>query len=167
MKFFALLFSLCLAGSLSAQVDSTAPPYKRFPTLPPIQILLADSTTKYTKEMIPAGRPVFLILFSPDCSHCQHIAEELTANRAGLAGIQVVMATMHPLGQMKDFIKKYGLDAMPNVVIGQDIYYLLAPFFGVRNLPFMAFYDKQGNLISVFEGGLAIPKVVSLFSQQK
>lgn len=167
MKFFALLLSLCLAGGAYSQADSTAAPYKRFPTLPPIQILLSDSSTRFTKDMLTPGKPVFLMLFSPDCSHCQHIAEEIAANRAQLSGIQVVMATMHPLWQMKEFIRKYGLDTIPNIVVGQDIYYLLAPFFGVRNLPYMAFYNKEGNLISVFEGGLAIPKVIRLFADQK
>jgi len=77
------LFSFCFlfySITLTAQ-NVTEPPYKRFPTLPPIQLLLGDSATKYTKENIPSKKPVLVLLFSPDCNHCQHTAEEMYNNR--------------------------------------------------------------------------------------
>lgn len=107
------------------------------------------------------------MLFSPDCTHCQHTAEDMVKHKEELKDIQIVMATMQPFEDMKPFAIKYRLDQMPNVVIGKDIYYIIAPFYGVRSLPFMAFYNKNGKLISVFEGGLSIPKVVELFKANK
>jgi thiol-disulfide isomerase/thioredoxin len=156
------LFFLVLTVSLTsfAQVDSTTPPYKKFPTLPPIQILLGDSTTKYTKENIPAKKPVLIMLFSPECSHCQHEAEELTAYKEELKNIQVVMITFHPLWQMNEFVEKYKLKELNNVVVGKDIYLVLPSFYSVHNLPFHALYDKKGNLVSVFEGSMEISKVL-------
>ena len=70
------------------------------------------------------------------------------------------MVTMHPLDKMKQFIEKYKLAELPNVVVGQDIYYFTPGFFAFRNLPFMALYSKKGNLISTSEGGLPLMKVV-------
>ena len=72
--FFVLLV---LPISLAAQSDSIAPAFKRFPTLPPFQLLLSDSTTVYTKAQLPSRKAVFFMVFSPECSHCQHAAEEL------------------------------------------------------------------------------------------
>jgi thioredoxin-related protein len=148
-----------------AQKDSLAAPYLRFPTLPPINILMADSATRYTRDDIPKKHPVLLMLFSPECSHCQHTAEEIMKYKDDLKNVQIVLATMHPLSQMRTFISKYKLDSIPNVVVGEDIYYFMASFFNIKNLPFMAFYDKKGKLISVFEGSLPIPKVVELFKE--
>ena len=61
---------------------------------------------------------------------------------------------------MKQFIEKYKLAELANVVVGQDIYYFMPGFFAFRNLPFMALYSKKGNLISTSEGGLPLMKVV-------
>ena len=81
-KWFFALALICFAFNMQAQVADTAlAPYKRYPTLPPLQILLGDSTTKYTKEDLPRKKPVLFMLFSPDCSHCQHTAEEMLAKK--------------------------------------------------------------------------------------
>ncbi len=162
---FLFFLALCVSMTSFAQVDSTTPPYKKFPTLPPIQILLGDSTTKYTKENIPAKKPVLIMLFSPECSHCQHEAEELTAYKEEMKNIQVVMITFHPLWQMNEFVEKYKLKDLNNVVVGKDIYLVLPSFYSVHNLPFHALYDKKGNLVSVFEGSMEISKVLQTFRE--
>ncbi len=162
-----LLFFLVLGVSLNAvaQVDSTTPPYKKFPTLPPIQLLLGDSTTKFTKENLPQKKPVLIMLFSPECSHCQHEAEELTAYKEEMKNIQVVMITFHPLWQMNEFVEKYKLKELNNVVVGKDLYLVLPSFYSIHNLPFHALYDKKGNLISVFEGSMEISKMLQTFRE--
>lgn len=147
-----------------AQVDSTTPPYKKFPTLPPFQILLSDSSTIYTKAQLPKKTPVFFMLFSPDCSHCQHETEELIRHKDELSNVQVVMITMHPLKDMNAFISKYRLQEMKNLIVGKDIYYILPSFYNFRNLPFMALYDKKGSLISTYEGSVDLPKVIEIFN---
>jgi len=156
---------LCLSVPCWAQVDSTTPPYKKFPVVPPLQILLGDSTTKYTKENLPSKKPVLIMLFSPECSHCQHEAEELKTHQAETKNIQVLLITMHPLWQMNEFTEKYGLSEMKNVVVGRDIYYTLPTFYAIHNLPFHAMYDKKGNLVSVFEGTMDINKILQVFKE--
>lgn len=165
-KWLFIIF-LFLGVTSNAQTQITEPPYKRFPTLPPIQLLLGDSTTKYTKEALPKKKPVLLMLFSPDCSHCQQTAEELPKFRKELKDVQIVMATMYSLTQMNEFAQKYKLNELSNVIVGKDMYYLLPPFYGVRNLPFLAFYNKKGNLISVFEGSMPLEKVANIFKNNK
>lgn len=165
-QFLISILILCVFES-GAQSSSVELPYQRFPTLPPIQLLLSDSTTKFTKNDIPKKKPVLVMLFSPDCNHCQHTAEELLQYKNELKDIQVIMATMFGISEMNAFAKKYQLNGLNNVVIGKDIYYLLPPFYDVKNLPFMAFYNKKGDLISVYEGGMAIEKVIELFKNNK
>ena len=157
-----MLFA-CLA--LHAQTDSIQPPYKRFPQVPPFQILLGDSTTMYTKASLPKNKPVLLMLFSPECSHCQHSAEELVQYKEKLKGIQVVMVTLHTISQMNAFADTYGLKALPNVVVGKDVYVILPPFFSIHNLPYMAFYKRNGDLIRTVEGSLPMEKVIELFQK--
>ena len=166
MKNWLLIVVLsCVFSSTFAQVDSTTPPYKKFPTLPPLQILLGDSTTRYTKENLPAKKPALILLFSPDCSHCQHEAEELVAHKEEIKDLQIVMITFHPLWQMNEFVKKYKLDELSNLVVGKDIYLLMPAFYAIHNLPFLAMYDKKGNLIKVFEGTMEINQLMETFNK--
>jgi thioredoxin-related protein len=167
MRLLILALLSFISVTCFSQKDSLKAPYLRFPDLPPINLLLSDSTSRYTRDDIPKKTPVLLMLFSPECSHCQHTAEEIMKYRNELKDIHIVMATMHPLSLMREFTKKYKLDSLPNVTVGEDIYYFMASFYAIKNLPFMAFYNKQGKLISVFEGSMPIPKVVELFKENK
>ena len=163
------IIALCLCGlsfcAVAQQADTTLPPYKRFPTLPPIQLLLSDSTTVFTKADFAKKKPVLLILFSPECSHCQHEAEEFVKHKDDFKDVQIVMATLHPLADMKAFIEKYQLHQLPDIVVGKDLYYLMPSFYNIHNLPYMAFYNAKGNLISGFEGTLPIEKVVAILKE--
>jgi thioredoxin-related protein len=161
MVFPVLLFTLLA----TAQADSLAPPYQRFPNVPSFRLLLGDSATYYTKESLPKRKPLLLMLFSPECSHCQHSAEEMVQNRQALKKIQIVLATLHPISQMNAFAETYGLKDLPNVVIGKDVHYLLPSFYGIHSLPNMAFYRNNGTLIRSIEGALPIEKVLTLFKE--
>ena len=166
----ALLFFILSFFFISwfAQGDTTKlPPYQRFPVLPPIQILLSDSSTMYTKAQIPNDRPVLFMIFSPDCSHCQHETEEMIAHMDELKDVQIVMITYHPLSAMRDFITDYGLAKYPNIVVGKDVYYITTGFFDVHNIPYMAMYNKKGKLIEGFEGSLPITKVIEVLHTSK
>jgi len=163
------LFILCLFSStLSfAQNEPLEAPYKRFPTLPPLQLLLGDSATTYTKNSLQKNKPTLVMLFSPDCSHCQQTATDLPLFTKRLKGIQIVMATVHGITPMNEFIKKYKLNEIPDLVVGKDMYFLLPPFFAVKNFPYHAFYDKKGKLISVFEGSMPLMQIVTEFKKGK
>lgn len=163
------LFSLCfllLFGTAFSQVDTT-PLYKRFPNVPPLQLLLADSVTKYTKADLPKKTPVLIMMFSPDCEHCQHEAEQIVAMREELKKIHIVMATTYPLQRMKEFAEAYHLNGLPNVVLGRDVSYLLPPFYDMRNFPYLALYNKNGELIETVEGSLSMEKVLEKFKAAK
>jgi len=167
MKYLLLAFLMCFSAAGFAQADGVEAAYKRFPTLPPIQLLLGDSATKYNKENLPRNKPVWVMVFSPECSHCKQTAEELLLHKDEFKNIQIVMATMYPLSQMNEFAATYKLNTMPNVVVGKDVYFLLPPFYEAKSLPFQAFYNKKGALISVFEGSMPIAKVLQIFNNTK
>jgi thioredoxin-related protein len=163
MKHFLIVGFLLLSLKGITQTDISVAPFRRFPTLPPLQLLLGDSTTKYTKENIPKRKPVLLMLFSPDCSHCQHTAEEMVQRREDLKNIHIIMATLHSITEMNAFAEKYGLKRMDNIVLGKDIYYFMPSFYSVKNLPYLAFYDQKGKLIQGFEGSMPLKKIIDTF----
>jgi thioredoxin-related protein len=147
------------------QQDLPQPLYKRFPTAPPFKLLLTDSSTIFTDKDLKKNKPLLIIVFSPDCDHCQHHAEDMVKNREKFRNIQVVMASVQPLIKMKDFYKKYQLNKLENLVMGQDREFILGTFYKMKSLPFLAFYDKKGSLIDVFEGALPITKIIDKFDK--
>lgn len=135
-------------------------PYKRFPTPPPFKLLLTDSSTHFTKDDLAKKKAVMIMLFSPDCEHCQHETEEIIKHIDDFEKVQIIMCTMLPFDKMAAFYNKYDLRRFDNIVMGKDMNYMLPAFYNVRNLPFLAFYNKKKELISVFEGSLPIEKVI-------
>jgi thioredoxin-related protein len=162
---FFLGLLLFAAFALRAQTDTIQPPYKRFPHLPAFKLLLGDSATFYTKDALPKNKPVLVMLFSPECSHCQHTAEEIVQHKEALKNIQIIMATLHPISQMNAFVETYGLKDLSNVIVGKDVYFILPPFYSIQNLPYMAFYKKNGALIRTVDGALPMEKVLELFKR--
>jgi thiol-disulfide isomerase/thioredoxin len=164
-RYFFLVLFIAASNFAFAQVDSIQPAYKKFPTLPPVKLLLTDSTTYFTKENFRKGSPVLIMQFNPDCEHCQKETEELLDSIDRFKDIQIVMATMMQFGTMKPFCEKYKLAKYKNITVGQDFQYFLPVFYKVGNLPYFALYDKKGNLITTFEGAVGIHKVIEEFNK--
>ena len=166
MRMLLTLAFLVFGLSCFSQVDSTQPPYKRFQNVPPFKVMLKDSSF-YAKKDLPKNKAVWIMIFGPDCDHCQMETRQIIAHQKELKDVQVVMITLHPVDRMKTFISDYKLDAVKNVVVGQDYAHFTMPFFNFRNFPFHAMYDKKGKLIASFEGTMGIEEVIDLFNGKK
>ncbi|MBL7732138.1 MAG: redoxin domain-containing protein [Chitinophagaceae bacterium] len=152
-------------SALFAQQDSIQPPYKKFPVYPPAKLLLPDNTSYYTKDDLPKKKPVMLMLFSPQCEHCQHETEVMTANMDKFDNVHIVMATTAPMPELLAFREKYKLTQFDNIVLCRDQDFFLFTFFALHNFPFHAFYNKKKELISAFEGSMTLEKVLSQFGK--
>ena len=158
MRIFTLLLLLALQIQASAQ-DQDAP-YLKYPSLPNFSILQEDSTSWFTARDIRRGVPVIIMLFSPECEHCQKQTSLMTRNMAALRNTEIIMSTFQPIYKMKDFIRQYSLYQYPNVHVGRDVKYFFGPFYRVRAAPFLALYDKNRNLIKVFEGDVKVDRIL-------
>ncbi len=151
---------LLLFTTIHAQ-DSILAPYQKFPTYPPAKLLLPDSTSFYTKDKLPKKTSVLLVLFDPHCEHCQQEADILSQNIEKFKEAHIVMASLAPIYQIKEFKEKYKLGGHKNIVFAQDTQYFLPTFYKLHNFPFHAFYDKKGRLISVFQGSMTLEKILT------
>lgn len=157
---YLLVLSLSLYFAGFSQTDSTEAPYKRFPALPPFKLLLTDSSTYVTKDDLEKKKSVMIMLFSPDCEHCKHETEDIIKHIDAFEKIQIIMSTTLPFDKMVDFYTKYDLKRFDNIIVGKDVSYFFPVFYNIRNLPFLAFYNKKKELISVFSGALPVEKVI-------
>jgi len=149
--------------SSAQQEEPTLPPYKRFPTVPPLKLLLLDSTSYFTKNDLKKNKPVLIIVFNPDCEHCKHETEEIIKNIDSLKNIQIVMATIMSFDLMKSFDEKYELQRFQNIVVGKDVQYTLPSFYQMHFMPYLAMYNKKGNLLATFEGAMKMEDLIRTF----
>lgn len=156
-----LLFTVKLVTAQSLPPDS--PAYKRFPTVPPFTILQVDSTT-LTKENLKQ-QPTIIMYFSPDCDHCKHQWADMEKRMKDLKKYQIIMITYQPFESMVAFYRDHKMARFTNIKMGQDTKFFLPPFFRMQSLPYLALYDKNGHLITTFEGNVKIDKMLAAFSK--
>lgn len=158
--FPVLLFFISISAFAQPQGD---PAYKRFPTIPPLKLLMPDSTTIFTNKDLKKNKPLFLIIFSPDCEHCKKETEELLTKIDSFKNIQIVMATFMTVDKIKPFYDHYKLNRFKNIIVGYDMQHVLPTYYRIAYTPFLAFYDKDGKLIDGFQGNLPLSKVLEYF----
>lgn len=158
--FISILITVIAISSFAQDTTINQPPYKRFPTFPPVKLLNTDSITWFTKDELPKKTAVMLMYFNPECEHCRHETEQLVKNIDRFEKITIVMATSQPFDSMMAFRERYGLAQYRNIIVGQDKSFFLPTFYKMSSLPFLAFYNRKKDLISVFEGSMPMEKVL-------
>jgi thioredoxin-related protein len=142
-------------------------PFMRYPTIPPFRLLKLDSATYLTKDDLHKNRRTMVMYFSPDCEHCKHQTEAILADFKDFKDIEIVMATYQPFSEIKEFNEHYKIYEHPNILIGRDEQFRLPPFYKIRNLPYLALYDKKGNLITTFEGTQKTDTLINAFNVKR
>ncbi|CAG5016661.1 hypothetical protein DYBT9275_05602 [Dyadobacter sp. CECT 9275] len=143
------LVFLLLFVTTAASVSQAQHPIPK--TIAPFQIKLTNGQ-QYASTQLSKG-PVVLIYFSPDCEHCQNFTKDLVKNYSVVANKQVVMVTFQDMTMLKPFVTQYKLAQYPNIKVGTEgTSYVVQRYYQIRSFPYIAIYDKKGNLVRTFEG---------------
>ncbi len=105
------------------------------------------------------------MFFSPDCDHCKEQMKEMVSRMKELSKYQIVLASHFDQSKIKAFYDQYQLSDYSNIMIGKDSKYLLPPFFRMSSLPYIALYDKKGKLITTFDGGAKVDRILGSFGK--
>lgn len=160
MKKLLFFFGLIIAaGCTNAQT------YNPPATIPPYHILTTDSVYE-TPANLKSNKPVMIIYFSPDCSHCQHLMYEMKPKMDDFKNVQVVMITFaEPLKASQVFYRDFDLKKHPNFKVGTEGYtYVVQKFYQVRTTPYIALYDKGHKLAKFYDKP---PKIDELAAEAK
>jgi len=160
------LFAQQPAPQQATPDQASEAPYLRFPTIPPFHLLKLDSSTYLTKEDVKKNRRTIIMFFSPDCDHCKHQTESILQDFSKFKDIEIVMATYQPFEELKEFNTHYRIFEHPNMKLGRDEKFFLPPFYKIKNLPYLALYDKKGNLVTTFEGTQKIDTILAAFDKK-
>ncbi|MEO7445913.1 MAG: thioredoxin fold domain-containing protein [Ferruginibacter sp.] len=157
-SFYLFLFLTGTFLSSFAQQDSL-PVYRRFPTVPPFKLVNVKDSSIFKKEDLPRKKEVLIMIFSPDCEHCQVATKDMLANIDAFKKVQIVMASSLDYTLVKTFYEVFELYKFPNIIVTRDPSYFLGTFFNVHNFPSIFTYDKKGNLVNAWEGSVSFKKI--------
>jgi thioredoxin-related protein len=155
-KLLLLLSLIIVAGCTQAQTN--------IDKIPPFKILRTDSTY-FTPADLKKNKPVMIIYFSPDCSHCQHMVYEMKPKMKEFGDTQIVMVTFTEFTMLKmiqTFTRDFDLAKYPNIIVGTEGHtYVVQRYYQVRTTPYIAVYDRKGKLVKAFEKAPTISELIA------
>ncbi len=159
IKKLKVLYSFVIATffiniSLAQTIPVSEPAYKRIPQLPPFKLYTAPDSLVFTKDELKKKKATIIMVFSPDCEHCLHSAEDLITHYNLFKKVQIVMASALPYEHVKKFYDNFKLGDYPNIKAGSDNTYFLGTFFEVRSFPAIFLYDKKGKFKTAFDANV-------------
>ncbi len=157
-KIFICFCLICLRGDVFSQDTAL---YLQFKTIPLFNIIKVPDSTTFTKADLPKKKAVLVMIFSPDCEHCQHEVEELKANYSLFKKVNILMASPIEFKYIKKFYEDYQIADYPKITMGRDPNYMLGTFYKVRSFPALFLYDKKGNFVKAFDGKTPITQIAA------
>lgn len=155
----------CNLNTFSQEQTADTLPYLKYPVLPTFELLMTDSSTKFSTYNIPEGKPIVFIYFSPDCGHCVDFTKELLLRKDDLKKVRIYMATPMSLPMLQGFSDSLGLSKHKNITLGKDFQFFAISFYGIKTFPFVAVYDYKKKLVEGFPGKLTVDDVMKAIAR--
>jgi thiol-disulfide isomerase/thioredoxin len=152
-----IIFATAFASSFAQQ--DTSKLYLQFPDIPPFTITKAPDSSSFSKQDLKKKKPVLIMLFSPDCEHCQRQTTEFKKDIELIKKVQIVMVSFLNYDLIQKFYNEYGIAKFPNIHMGRDGKYFLGTFYKPHIFPSMFLYNKKGKLVNFFEGNVSAKQI--------
>ncbi len=125
--------------------------------LPDLPLLQTDGQKINTKEL--EGK-VVLVLFQPDCEHCQREAVQIREHLEAFEGYTLYFITYAPMVEISRFAKDYGLNRNDNIFFAYADVQDILKSFGSVPTPSMYIYSGHKQLVKTFKGETPITKIL-------
>lgn len=118
--------------------------------LPPFRIIQPNGKV-FKAEYLPFEKPIVIIYFSPDCEDCLEFMDSFFKKIYDFNEASIVMITFMPIEYLTKFSMKYGIKGRGNIYLGTEgSSYFVRDYFKMDGIPFVALYDKDGNVKSTY-----------------
>lgn len=122
----------------------------------PIELLSGDSIN--AKSLY--GRPVVLVLFQPDCDHCQREAAQIRQHLGAFEDYELYFVSSSGGPDVQKFSHDYGLSGHDNVIFGVTTVDHIIDNFGGIQAPSMYIYNDNGALVQALNGEVDISVIL-------
>ncbi|MFD3000152.1 TlpA family protein disulfide reductase [Pontibacter toksunensis] len=159
----ALIFYFDSRGSRSAtraMEPTAAGPVAAVVTndLPQLPLTRLDGSRVVAKDL--KGKTV-LVLFQPDCDHCQREAVEIRENLDAFKGYILYFVSDAALPQLSKFAEEYELAGISNIYFAQTTINDIIQTLGPVEAPSVFVYSEEGRLVNSFIGETPIEQIKS------
>jgi thioredoxin-related protein len=156
-----IIVVLCSINIFAQTVTDTIPAYKRLPNVPPFSLTLVSDSSTFTKENLQKKKQTLIVLFSPDCGHCEHTTKEILAKYDAFKKIQIIMVSSLTYEAVKKFYETYKIADYPNIKMGVDKNYFLGSFYKLTSFPTIFLYNKKGKYKATFTSSNTIEDIIA------
>jgi peroxiredoxin len=101
-----------------------------------------------------------LVLFQPDCDHCQNEATQIRKRLNAFKDYQLYFISSQPMEAIQKFAKDYKLYDLPNVHFGFTTVENVLNNYGAISAPSIYIYTKEGRLVESFDGLVDVEVVI-------
>src|SRR5215217_3399317 len=115
MKRFLTVLGIILWFSVPAFAQTT----KEAGGIPPFKVLQTNGHFLEASQL-DKTKPIVLIYFAPDCSHCQVLMDGLFKNLAVFKKTQLVLVTFKPISELELFERQYNTTRFANIKTGTE-----------------------------------------------
>jgi len=124
---------------------------------PVMTFTLTNGSTLDAREL---DDRMMLILFQPDCDHCQDEATQIQKRLEAFDDYQLYFISSYPMEQIDQFAKTYQLANIPNIHFGSTSPQSVLNNYGPIPAPSVYIYTKQGKLVKSFEGPIDVEMII-------
>lgn len=159
MKQISILLALALlAGCYGREPEKTGMEGKPFPLF---SMQLRDSISYFNTADIPTGEASALFYFGPHCPYSRAQMEEIIDDMDRLKDVHFYLVSRSPLPVLKQFYKEYKLDKYPNISFGRDTAQVVADYFEIPGVPYMAMFNKEKIMQKAYLGKIYSSQILS------
>ena len=114
-----------------------------------------------TNTQLKKDKSVMLMIFNPQCDHCELMVDSLKRIAANFKNTQIIMVAEHSNKDfMKDFISKTGIATLPLFQnIGTERGKFIPYVYTNHILPQINFYNSDYKLIKTFTGNSTLDSI--------
>lgn len=127
--------------------------------LPRLPLTTLDSTRLMANDL--EGSTV-LVLFQPDCDHCQREATQIREHIAAFGGYKIYFVSDAGLPQLSQFAEAYNLADQSNVYFAQTTINDILSQVGPIEAPSLFVYSEEGRLVKSFIGETPIEEILKV-----
>jgi hypothetical protein len=149
---------LLMAPYAEAQKNKKAAHYKEIGDPMPDIAVYTSKGEKVTNETVKNKANLLVMIFNPQCSHCEDMTAILQKNIGLFNKSKLLMvANNNQTPFIKGFEHRFHIDQYPTITIGidSDLHYI-DKTFRYTMLPQINVYNKKRKLIKVFTGEIEI-----------
>jgi hypothetical protein len=154
---FIVVLSVSCARKEREQKESAVSTVAVANDLPAFQIKLLDGKIIDGKHF---ATPAALVLFQPDCDHCQREATQIQTNLPAFKHYTLYFVSSAPEPGIQKFSEEYKLAGKENVLFGWTTTENIINTFGPIDAPSVYLYSREGKLVQSFNGEVDISVIL-------